>query len=84
MKFCPLITYNASQLERIFEIAYSFIDSLNLSSSLPSGLEELRILFRFLRISPNSHDTYTQILETKVIELTGGDGHQLISLIYQQ
>ncbi|KAE9363013.1 hypothetical protein N431DRAFT_356940 [Stipitochalara longipes BDJ] len=37
--------------ERIFEITYSFIDSLRLSHSISSGLEELGVLFRVLRES---------------------------------
>ena len=68
------------QFERIFEITYSFIDSLSLSHSMSSGLEELRILFRVLRESPNSHHTYIQILETKLEEQTEVDG---VALLHQ-
>lgn len=71
------------KFERTFEITYSFIDSLCLSRSLDSGLEELRVLFRVLRESPNSHNTYVKILETKLIEQAGEDGHGIIPQIYQ-
>ena len=42
------------------------MDTLNLTKSLSSGIEELRILFKCLHASPNSHDTYVRILETKL------------------
>lgn len=54
------------QFERIFEITYSFIDVLSLSHSISSGLEELGVLFKVLRESPNSHNTYIQILKAKL------------------
>ncbi|KAH8817333.1 hypothetical protein F5884DRAFT_667067 [Xylogone sp. PMI_703] len=69
--------------ERIFEIAYSFIDALNLSSTLSSGVNELRVLFRALRASPNSHETYIKILESKLIEQAKEEGAAIIIRIYQ-
>jgi hypothetical protein len=36
-----------------------------------------------LRESPNSHDTYIRILEKKLIEQAGEDGHGIIPQIYQ-
>jgi hypothetical protein len=59
------------------------MDCLSIGNSLSFGLEELRILFRVLGESPNSHSTYIQILKTKLINQTTGDGERLVSLIYQ-
>jgi hypothetical protein len=36
-----------------------------------------------LRDSPNSHNTYIQILETKFVEQAAADGDGLIPLLYQ-
>ena len=47
-------------------MAFCLMDTLKFTKSLPSGLEELHILFKCLHASPNSHDTYVRILETKL------------------
>lgn len=58
------------KFERIFEITYSFIDSLSLCNNIQKGQGSLQVLFRVLRQSPNSHDTYIRILEAKLYEHT--------------
>jgi hypothetical protein len=51
LEFIQCLLAYTMQFERIFEITYSFIDSLRLSHSISSGLEELGVLFRVLRES---------------------------------
>ncbi len=80
LMICP---DSLKKFERAFEITFSFIDSLCLARSLDSGLGDLRILFGVLRESPNSPKTYIKILETKLIEQAGEDGHGIIPQIHQ-
>lgn len=44
-------------------------------------MNELKALFRVLRDSPNSHNTYVQILEAKFMEQATYDGDSLVSLL---
>ncbi|KAG9248916.1 hypothetical protein BJ878DRAFT_485977 [Calycina marina] len=68
-----LFIHGMAIFERMFEVIYSFIDSLILSHKLSSEVDSLSILLRVLREAPNSHKSYIQILETKLAEQTQGD-----------
>jgi hypothetical protein len=54
------------QFEKVFEVAYSLMDTLSLSkASRPSSLDDLKFLFRCLSASPTSHETYVKVLVSK-------------------
>lgn len=52
--------------EKVFEVAYTLMDALTISKIPWSESEELRYLFSCLSASPNSHNTYVRMLETKL------------------
>jgi hypothetical protein len=54
------------QFEKVFEVAYTLMDALKIAKVPWSESEELRYLFSCLSASPDSHNTYVRMLETKM------------------
>jgi hypothetical protein len=54
------------QFEKVFEVAYTLMDALTITKVPWSESEELHYLFSCLSASPDSHNTYVRMLETKM------------------
>jgi len=54
------------QFEKVFEVAYTLMDVLTIAKVPWPESEELRYLFSCLSASPDSHNTYVRMLETKM------------------
>ena len=61
-----VIVHGSGIFEKVFEVAYTLMDALTIAKVAWSNSEELRYLFSCLSASPNSHNTYVRMLETKM------------------
>jgi len=74
-----VIVHGLGIFEKVFEVAFALMDTLQLCRVRPSDSDELKFLFECLSASPNSHDTYVKILVTKLdgrksLHTTSGTG----------
>lgn len=61
-----ILVHGLGIFEKIFEIAYTLMDSLTIAGLPWARSEELRYLFSCLSASANSHNTYVKMLESKL------------------
>ena len=61
-----ILVHGLGIFEKIFEVAYTLMDALMIANTPWTTSEELRFLFRCLSASPNSHNIYVKMLQTKI------------------
>lgn len=66
MDYNSILVHGLGIFEKLFEIAFSLMDSLTLAKIEWSTSDDLRYLFGCLSANPNSHSAYVKVLENKI------------------
>lgn len=65
MEYSSILVHGLGIFEKLFEVAFSLMDSLTLAKIEWSTSDDLRYLFGCLSANPNSHNAYVKVLENK-------------------
>jgi len=66
MEYNSILVHGLGIFEKLFEVAFSLMDSLTLAKIEWSTSDDLRYLFGCLSANPNSHSAYVKVLENKI------------------